>query len=423
MWYAQFFRSVAGVLRVWSAGLILAAILFGSGCATTPLATARYKFYSGRFAEAAAVLQNAPSSQNDVLVLMERGTALQAAGRFEESARDYIKAAEIIGDLETYSISKGAASLVVNDMVQDFRGAPYERTLLHAMTALDHLALGNWENAAVEARRIIQSLDPELIGEFPQDAFSRYLAGFCLEMVDDYSNARLQYRLASQHSRGVKVDEKSGQPILVSSTNAAERPEVGSEALGSCELVLFALLGRSPTAQQVVNGNIGFGAPPHVEIYNGSEYLGRSYLLGDVGWLAAITEQRLALYKAGKTMARIVAKELISESVARNTRSDAMGDLMRLVLIGLLERPDLRRWETLPRWLEVARVPAPCNLSEVKVRVCLSHGGKIGAFQLSGPLQRRRNTWVAFFRYPPLAPRIEPGDKEAEGSGTPLPAK
>ncbi|HIE10244.1 MAG TPA: hypothetical protein EYP62_01355 [Kiritimatiellae bacterium] len=371
-------------------------------CSTSRVAWARRDFFAGRFERAYEHLSAPVPARDRVLWLMERGTILQAAGRFEESARDYIGAAGIVGDLETYSISKGAASLVINDAVQDFRGTPFERTLLHSMTALDHLALGNWENAAVEARRIIMSLDKELIGDFPQDAFSRYLAGFCLEMVDDYSNARLQYRLASQYSRGCGVDERTGRLQPPSANVAAD----SSAAEGDCELVFFALLGRSPTAYQVVNGRIPDLAAPYVEILADGKYLGRTCVLGDVGWLAAVTEQRLALIKAGKTAARVVVKEAVARSVARNTHSTALGDLTRLVLIGLLETPDMRRWETLPRWLEVARVSAPCQIDRIEVRVRSAAGQLLKSFCLRVPIRRRRGLMVSFFRYPPLAPVV-----------------
>ena len=77
------------------------------------------------------------------------------SGQYEKSARDYIAAADELERLETYSVSKGTATWVVNDTVQDFRGTPYERTLLHAFTAKDHLAMANWDDAAVEARDVV----------------------------------------------------------------------------------------------------------------------------------------------------------------------------------------------------------------------------------------------------------------------------
>ena len=110
-----------------------AAVILLSGCATAPLEAARDHFRRGRLAEAETALltDTAVQAEKDrVLVLMERGTVRQAAGRYGESSRDWIAAAAEAEKLETYSVSKGAASLVVNDSVQAFRGAPYERTLL-----------------------------------------------------------------------------------------------------------------------------------------------------------------------------------------------------------------------------------------------------------------------------------------------------
>ena len=53
----------------------------------------------------------------------------------------------------------------------------------------------------------------ENLGGFPDDAFSRYLAGFCFEMIGDGENAALSYRYAatvlSNAAAGVTVDSMS----------------------------------------------------------------------------------------------------------------------------------------------------------------------------------------------------------------------
>ena len=132
-----------------------AAVL--AGCASAPLDSARMDFRQGQLARAEETLVKKADEvqpKDRVLHMMERGTIRQARGHYEDSSHDFIAAADRIRELETYSASKGVASLVVNDTVQDFRGAPYERTLLHAMTALNHFAVTNWDNAAVESRRM-----------------------------------------------------------------------------------------------------------------------------------------------------------------------------------------------------------------------------------------------------------------------------
>jgi hypothetical protein len=98
-----------------------------------------------------------------------------------------------------------------------------------------------------------------------------------------------------------------------------------------------------------------------------------------------------------KTVARVAVKEAIAASVESET-SDVFGDLVRLVLIGLLEEPDTRQWETLPRSLQVVRVPCPDGLTEFDVVFKNAAGHTTDTLRVAAPLQRHRNTYVSFCR-------------------------
>jgi hypothetical protein len=390
-----------------------AAALLLSGCATAPLEAARGHFHRGRLAEAdqALLTKEATEARKDrVLVLMERGTIRQAAGRYPESSQDWIDAAEEVRRLETYSLSKGAASLVINDSVQEFRGAPYERTLLHSLTALNHFAVSDWDHASVEARRTIEATDAPAKEGFPEDAFSYYVAGLALELIDDPSNAALLYRKAAAVAPpGILIDDATGRvgprPPAQTNAPAAPLPRPPAPAGWTHELVCFVLLGHGP-AGGIDMADRGLGAAGgFAEIRIGGTTAGRSYPLADVAWLAAQTDRRLAAIRVAKTVTRVVAKEVIAESVAQSTGNDALGDLIRIVLIGLLERPDIRRWETLPRTLHVARVPCPPDPGNVEVVIRSPHGAATGAAARASPITRRRTTWVTFVRELPGPPQ------------------
>ena len=140
-------------LRMAAWAFPLGSFVLLVSCATPSLDSAREEYYRGQFDQAEQELADDRMSDKDrVLYLMERGMIRQAAGDYERSAADFIEASDNLEQLETYSLSKGGASLVVNDNVQDYRGAPFERTLLHAFAAADHLAMGHWDDAGVEAR-------------------------------------------------------------------------------------------------------------------------------------------------------------------------------------------------------------------------------------------------------------------------------
>jgi hypothetical protein len=378
-----------------------------AGCASSSLDTARYQFYGAQYEKAVEALSSDDIAQRDrVLTLMERGTAHQAAGDYEASARDYIDAFNEIEDMRAIQAGQDAASLVINDNVQDFQGAPFERTYLHAFTAKDHLARGDWESAAVEARRIIRSLQPEVRGDYPEDAYSRYVAGFCLEMIDDGSNARLQYRIADGIAGDLAIDPITGRLSATGATASAASvlwPSAGGGADG--ELICFVMIGRSPQGSITWRSDWEPEQAMYAELYSGDRLLGRSYSLADTSDLAYKTEQKEALRKAAKTATRIVIKESIADQL--DQQDEALGALARIILIGLLERPDVRRWETLPRWLQVARVPCPADLTEFEARFKSPHGITVRTLRVAAPIARRGNTFVSFCRDTPPVPKPE----------------
>lgn len=393
--------TTAATCRRFVVAAALAACL--TGCSTSSLRQARSEFYSGRIEEADRTLASAePAPQDKVLFLMERGTIRQTRGDYAASSRDFIDAAAEIERLQTYSVSKGGASMVINDTVQSYKGALFERALLHALTANNHLAQGNWENAAVEARRIIETLAPEARGGYPEDAYSRYIAGFCLELMNDPSNAALQYRLADKACTGASVEERTGALAArpaPAATNALEKtPPAPPRRRPAAELVCFVMLGRQTSGMQAYYGQQTYSYAPgqYAEISVNGRVLGRSFPLADTASLGAITRQKDALRKTTKTVGRIAVKETIAHQFDRN--EPLLGFLVRVILIGLLERPDTRCWETLPRWLQVARVACPPDLKEFDVTVKTAYGATVKTLHVKQPLQRNGPVFVSFCR-------------------------
>lgn len=380
----------------------VALLLVGaSGCATVPLDTARSRFYRGEADSASLLLNETPlPGHNRVLFHMERGMIRQACGDYEGSAADFIAASDLLEELETYSVSKGGASLVVNDSVQDFRGAPFERTLLHAFTAKDHLARGRWDEAAVESRRIIDALAPERLGNYPADAYSLYMAGFGLEMIDDWANAALQYRRAGELAPALRIDPGTGRLSAAATNGTAQAAADARGPAAGAELVCFVLAGRA-VEWSFYGEAPAYDSPVYGEIVCNGRRLGRSWVLADTVALAQATEQVEAARLAVKTLSRIAIKEGIAEALEANDH-DLLGALARFVLIGMLEQPDERRWETLPRWLSVARVPCPPDLKEFDVVLRTEAGAQAGSVHVTAPITRRRATFVAFCRDLPV---------------------
>ena len=67
-------------------------------------------------------------------------------------------AEDAIDELYTKSISKGAASLLLNDNVLDYSGEDYENVYLNVFKALNYLSMNQFDPAFVEVRRINNKL-------------------------------------------------------------------------------------------------------------------------------------------------------------------------------------------------------------------------------------------------------------------------
>ena len=364
------------------------------GCSTPSLDQARHHYYAGTPQAGVDILNEASIPDRDrILFLMERGSLYQSLEQYDESARDFDEANALLAQMDTLSVSRGATSMVINDNVLQFYGYPFERTYLHVMASLNYMVRGDWQGAGVEGRRIINSLTPEVRGDFPEDAFSRYLAGLCMELVDDPSNARVEYRKASKISDVIDVSDLGffAPPGTVDPELPETQPSPPSN--GQTHVVCMVFVGRVadyssgiPTSQR---------GQPIVSLMHEGEILGEAHQLADLGRLAALSEREVLAKTAVKTTARVAGKWAVSRQVAE--QNEWAGAALWLVSM-MLEQPDFRHWETLPRYVYVGRVACPSDLDYLDIKVHGPGGGVRREARVSQPVQRQGLLLVTFER-------------------------
>ena len=371
------------------AGLIhvFLAVVLGSGCAAPHINSAQQSFYRGDFDSAIGALQAAePDKKNMVLLRMERGMIHLANKNHEASISDWNEAIKRAKELDVYSLSQGTMSLLSNDMAMSFRGAPYERTLLHTFSAKSYMALQLWEDAAVEARNIVHRL--KNLDGFPDDAYSHYLAGFCFEMINDDESAAFQYRQATELLSGIQIDDRTGHITI-----KKEETKV-SDTTNQAELICFVAIGRTPAINNSNTCSLPRSAP-YAEIYNGNKLLGRSYTFSNTRSLRADTEKRLMAVRIVKDSSRIIIKDTAADMLSQ--QNELLGELLRWFLFAL-ESPDRRHWDTLPYWLQIARVPCPKDLKNYRIVFKTNDGKRISDRIIETPLMRKQNVFVSFCR-------------------------
>jgi len=228
------------------------------------------------------------------------------------------------------------------------------------------------------------------MGDYPDDLYSRYVAGLCFELYGDSANAVVQYRIASKLSEDITIDSKTGK-ISPSTGKKADSGDDDSVT----ELVCLVDIGRSPSGYEVVNGIFLSDRQPYAEIYDGKKYLGRSYNLSTIASLVGDTMDQEAAANALKTGARIALKVWAAHELGQENAF--LGDLVTVLLFAL-EQPDVRRWESLPNWMQVARVECPSDLDSYKVVFKNARGEVYKTVKVKEPIHTKGNVKVSFCR-------------------------
>jgi uncharacterized protein len=136
---------------------------FISSCASVATQT---KFYepiqrdiaAGNYAAAAAAIEKAQqdgkyAEKDRFLYYLDAGLAYYYADSFAVSIERFSQAEAASDELFTKSISRAAASLLLNDNVLEYAGEDHEVLYTNIFKALDYIELGRYEEALVEVRR------------------------------------------------------------------------------------------------------------------------------------------------------------------------------------------------------------------------------------------------------------------------------
>lgn len=387
-------RTVAGAF------LCLAVLFLATGCASVSLDRARSRFSARDAGAALAAMPEEPSDRrtDSLLFLLERATILQANGRYAESAAEFLRASAVQDRLRIGSISRSSASMIINDMTKAFTGAPFEQVLLHAFAAKNYLAMGQPDDAAVEARNILDRLSGDLDG-YPDDPYARYLAAVCLELTGDADNASIEYRKSSELSATANIDPVTGR--LGHARRSAKPPHANNDASPAApqdsrrELVCFVGIGVVGPAHGGGSRGERWGPHPYADVYINGALAGKSVTLTDTRRMHAATAARTAAAKAAKTVVRTGLKFAAANAVGQ--RNEGLGALLWLLLFGM-EVEDTRRWETLPLWLQVARVKCPEKVAEVRVVFRRADGTIVEEQALRPPFASSPRLTVTFTR-------------------------
>jgi len=360
--------------------------------------------------------ESAYGSNQRLLYYLDAAMVNMVCGRYDES-NGYLHSAEALADkLWTKSISKEAASFLLNDYTIPYAGEDFERALINLFSAINYVMLGQYDEALVECRRLDANLAVynqkyEKKNVYKEDAFGRYLSGIIYEAVGSLDDAFIDYYRAYQvfldYRRNygtpvpsilvedlVRLARRTGREdevrVLIGDTTAStdrSLPETGREG----KIVLIHFNGRAPVKKDnrihipTPNGPVTIAFPTFEVIQpacGGATVVAESADTRTVSTAALVEDiKRIAVKNlddrkgrlVAKEIARVAAKQGAIELATKGIRDSQTRRLVKIfanVVNTAIERADTRSWRTLPAEVYLTRVFVPAGTYRVAVRTC-----------------------------------------------------
>ncbi len=370
------------------ASIILVFCFFAvTGCATYQgkVGKARDDIKNGQPAEAIKILQPlAEEDGKDQLVFMlDYATALQLAGNYKESAKEFQASAKIADIQDYHSISKIATSMVLSEEMVQYKGDDYEKVLINAINAINYLEMGDLDETLVEVKRLNEMLYKfkyEAKRDYDQNPFAYYLSAVIWEAGQKYDDAYIAYKATYDlipnyrplHEDLIRAAIKAQRPEELDKWEK-EFPEVKVKAewndrtLG--EIVLVYMQGWGPRKQPRPN------APrfPHLVPVHSLDHHARLTVGNQSVQSSEIFDvQKVAIKTLDDDFARLMAsrvagavtKAVIADQIAQ--KNQALGLIAGLAMAAS-DRADLRQWSTLPETFQIARMTVKPGTYQVQV--------------------------------------------------------
>ncbi|MDD3234380.1 MAG: hypothetical protein WC583_02355 [Candidatus Omnitrophota bacterium] len=430
------------IKRLFPAALACLSFFFNISCASVRMgAMISDSLSAGDYARAGKLLDKGPAAYgkgNKLLYLLDKGYVLHAGGDYRGSIAAFEQAKQEYDALYSVSLSKEAATWLVNDYLAPYRGEDFERVLVNIFQAVNYCMLGDFSGALVEARQVDERL--RLInsrynqGEknvYKEDAFARLLSGLLYETEKNgrgENDAYIAYAKAVQiYEEDYKTHYGLGVPLLLKQNFLAAAQWMGSreameagvkfrgedflplpEKAKKAEVILFNYNGRSPYKKETAvpvplpDGYVLSLAFPSYErrpnqvkasslrarSASGQLYAAESEPVEDI---CAIAEQNLdnrrvrviakmLVTAGGKYALEKAAERRIEETRGENT---AIGFRILSSLYNIFSnRADLRCWQTLPAEIRAARLLLEPGVYDIFVETSEGGASRLGGIEL-----------------------------------------
>lgn len=353
-------------------------ILFFTGCATyqTKVSASRDFLAQRNCPEALKNLEAlAAKDDGDQLVyLMDYGSALQICGEYKKSNQILLQAEKLSEEKDYHSVSRLTGATFINEEMIQYKGDTFEKLFLNVVLALNFIQMNDLDSAQVEVRKMNQKfvkLNFENKKNFELNSFSKYLSGLIWELNRKYDDACIDfkdayfidtsYRLVAQDM--LRTCWKAGRTdefnTLAKKISASPEEIKQAKEKNKTELILLFMQGWGPRKSPRPTDRISAYLQPvysrtktaQLEI-NSEIYKSQPVYSVEKAAIQTLEDDY------GSLVARRIGSRVVKEVLADQVRQKdaALGAVAWLAMVAS-ERADLRQWSILPQTFQILRIP------------------------------------------------------------------
>lgn len=314
--------------------------------------------------------ENIYSSKNELLYFFDKGAIRQMMGDYKTSLDNLEKAEDIIDKLYTKSLTDETWSFFSNDLNLNYTGEDFEQVMVNIIKALNYMYIGDFDGAAVEARKINRKLNyfQDSYGEkaiYTDDAFARYLSAFAYEAIGSVNNAYIDYKKSLKAYQkynsiyGTEVPEFIKGDILRMADALKFYDEIEDFKKEWGQDVQFVKYGETRKAAEVMV--VVYDGLPAYKIDEKAmpKFVNRGYAVtkvvvkdGDREYYSTIAQDISKIAEKNLENKNLV---IIAKTLARNVTKKVAKEIPILNFFIGEEKADTRCWRTIPGRFQIVR--------------------------------------------------------------------
>ncbi len=374
-------------LRVCTGVLVSVALFLLGGCAAWEVNQVAQNLPAAGPQETLAKLAAiTPPARDRVQYLLDSGLLKLYTGDFDGGRQDLQQAKEAMAALDAVSVTENLAAVTANETLRSYAGSASDHVLVHVALALCYLLGGDLDGARVEVLQADVTMgDYEGDDAYGHLASARFLAGLIYEMAGERDDALISYRKA--YAIMTERDESIPPALQTSLLNLTRSQGFDEEyakyerqfdrnaqlpTAGQGQWIVFYFDGvvsqKTETRLSLFNRDmdtmISVVMPMYPQVRSAPQSL--NWQVDDNNLQTRVIEnvERRVRQDLDKDYAAILATA-VARAVAKYKMVQEAQDQNELagVLVNILtvatEQADLRSWNMLPAYIQVARATAP----------------------------------------------------------------